>query len=129
MEVTYKNQGIFDSDKSSEFTLGPWTVENFNVSKGQIVSTGDCVGWNNHDTLDDDDIDSALQFARVMVFIVCVPAYFMTLGFAFGSCMVLGKFCIYALALSYFLSGILFPVSLVRINTRHVVVVAREFFS
>ena len=116
-QVEYRNQGtIFTSrNETSTFSVGPWTVEDFTVADGHIVSTDGCVGWDNHDTLSKDDIDFNLSFARTIIFIVCVPAYFVTIWFLLGACMTLGQTCLKAISCCYFMFAIVFPISLVRV--------------
>ena len=116
MRVTYRNEGIFTSPQGSRFSVGPWTVEDFAVANGRIVSTDRYVGWDHHETLTGNDRDSALNFARAMLFIVCVTAYLVTSCFCLGSCLVLGRTFLKGISCFFFLFAVLFPLSLVRIH-------------
>ena len=114
--VEYRTDGMFFSDEPSEFRVGPWTVEDFNLTSGTIGGKGDCVFWSDHETLGSDDMDGALRFARVVLFFTSIPAYILTVVFCFGSCCVFEPKCLKCISFSFIAIGAFLPLSLVRMT-------------
>ena len=117
-QVEYVNQeqsGIVFGNDVAIFTIGPFTVEDFTLSSndGILISRDDCVLWSNHETLNDNDMDGWLRISRLFLWLVCVPAYLMTMSLCFGSCMVLGKRCLHCVSCSFISYAIVSPIILV----------------
>ncbi|KAL7573576.1 hypothetical protein ACA910_008712 [Epithemia clementina (nom. ined.)] len=116
-QVEYMNQekgGVFFGvDQPSVFSIGPWSIEDFNMTNSAIVGTGACVPWSEHETLDESGVDGALSFARAVLFLVAIPAYVLTIVFCFGSCCVFEPYCLKCISFSFIACGILCPFGLV----------------
>ena len=87
------------NDPSNRFSVGPWTVEDFDlVGRDKIIIHGDngdnddegCIGWYEHDHLTGDWIDAPIKFVRVISMLAAFVSLFFWLPLMMGGCMVLG---------------------------------------
>ena len=73
----------------NKFSVGPWTVEDFNFRAGQIVDRDNCKGWYEHDRVTADWIDTPITFVRVISMISYLVALLFWVFLMIGGCMVL----------------------------------------
>ena len=81
-------------DLSNRFSVGPWTVENFDLAFGGTVIVDDddndgCVGWYQHDHVTADWIDAPIKFVRVISMLAAFASLFFWVPLMMGGCMVL----------------------------------------